>query len=330
MGMRVTAGLAEVGAGVCCYGFNGKEIDNDQEWGQGTTAYDYGFRIYNPGIARFLSVDPLSPDYPWYTPYQFAGNKPIWATDVDGLEEVIYQYTIDRGSVTLLNVVDNRDVQTTFDVTPTGMMYNAQTKMIDKRTGKPFEPGELGMVQYQYFDNSGNPLNTRRDYTGKFVEGQNELMPYGNDNLFGSIYIGPNNPTVEVLDDNGEVQIIDDYRREPQDEVDAAALQHDKNYGLVGAQGAQGALFDRDAIAADDVLLKNAIKSFLKGMAFMKDDVTGKMMTNETMSRASAVMSLFATIRGTVKGGGYPDLEPDEQPRNTGDLSNQAPASSDR
>ena len=70
------------------YGFNGKEADNDQEWGN-ATHYDYGFRIYNPSIARFLSVDPLAPDYPWYTPYQFAGNKPIWAIDLDGLEEWI-------------------------------------------------------------------------------------------------------------------------------------------------------------------------------------------------------------------------------------------------
>ncbi|RME97872.1 MAG: hypothetical protein D6772_09825 [Bacteroidetes bacterium] len=34
-----------------------------------------------------MSVDPLSPDYPWYTPYQFAGNMPIWAIDLHGLEE---------------------------------------------------------------------------------------------------------------------------------------------------------------------------------------------------------------------------------------------------
>ena len=69
------------------YGFNGKELDDAGEWGSGTTAYDYGFRIYNPAVARFLSVDPLSPDYPWYTPYQFAGNKPIAFSDLDGLEE---------------------------------------------------------------------------------------------------------------------------------------------------------------------------------------------------------------------------------------------------
>jgi hypothetical protein len=44
-------------------------------------------RIYNPSIGKFLSVDPLTKSYPWYTPYQFAGNKPIAFIDLDGLEE---------------------------------------------------------------------------------------------------------------------------------------------------------------------------------------------------------------------------------------------------
>jgi RHS repeat-associated protein len=57
--------------------------------GGGLSTYDYGFRIYNPHIAKFLSTDALSKDYPWYTPYQFAGNKPIIAVDLDGLEEFI-------------------------------------------------------------------------------------------------------------------------------------------------------------------------------------------------------------------------------------------------
>jgi RHS repeat-associated protein len=69
------------------YGFNGKEKDNSFAK---DNSYDYGFRIYNPRIARFLSVDPLTKSYPWYTPYQFAGNKPIWAIDLDGLEELIF------------------------------------------------------------------------------------------------------------------------------------------------------------------------------------------------------------------------------------------------
>jgi RHS repeat-associated protein len=74
------------------YGFNGKELDKETT---GTTTYDYGFRIYSPALGRFLSVDPLSKSYPWYTPYQFAGNKPIAFIDLDGKEEEWYQEMID-------------------------------------------------------------------------------------------------------------------------------------------------------------------------------------------------------------------------------------------
>jgi len=66
------------------YGFNGKENDNEVK-GSGNQQ-DYGMRIYDPRLGRFLSVDPLEDEYPWYTPYQFAGNTPIQALDLDGLE----------------------------------------------------------------------------------------------------------------------------------------------------------------------------------------------------------------------------------------------------
>jgi hypothetical protein len=48
---------------------------------------DYGMRIYDPRVGRFLSVDPLTKSYPYYTPYSFAGNKPIAFIDRDGEEE---------------------------------------------------------------------------------------------------------------------------------------------------------------------------------------------------------------------------------------------------
>ena len=76
------------------YGFGGKE-KNDEIVGEGNI-FDYGFRIYNPRLGRFLSVDPLAPSFPWYTPYQYAGNKPIWAVDLDGLEETAYTMYLDR------------------------------------------------------------------------------------------------------------------------------------------------------------------------------------------------------------------------------------------
>ena len=66
------------------YGFNGKENDNEVK-GEGNQQ-DYGLRIYDTRLGRFLSVDPLTKNYPWYTPYQFAGNMPIRFIDLDGGE----------------------------------------------------------------------------------------------------------------------------------------------------------------------------------------------------------------------------------------------------
>lgn len=66
------------------YGFNGKENDGEVK-GEGNQQ-DYGKRIYDPRVGRFLSVDPLTKNFPFYTPYQFAGNMPIWAIDLDGAE----------------------------------------------------------------------------------------------------------------------------------------------------------------------------------------------------------------------------------------------------
>lgn len=83
------------------YGFNGKENDNND----GVVQYDYGFRIYDPRLARFKSVDPLTYSYPYYTPYQFAGNMPIAAIDLDGLEQYVVTYYKDmKNKTTLIEV----------------------------------------------------------------------------------------------------------------------------------------------------------------------------------------------------------------------------------
>ncbi len=70
-----------------------KSIDTTNSKGQlidpVAFAYDFGARIYDARVGRFLSVDPLTKEYPELTPYQFAGNMPIWAIDLDGLEPAI-------------------------------------------------------------------------------------------------------------------------------------------------------------------------------------------------------------------------------------------------
>ena len=68
------------------YGFNGKE--NDNEVRGVANQQDYGMRIYDPRLGRFLSVDPLYKDFPELTTYQFASNSPIESIDLDGLESL--------------------------------------------------------------------------------------------------------------------------------------------------------------------------------------------------------------------------------------------------
>ena len=62
------------------YRYVGKE--RDQESGM----YYYGARYYVAWTCRFISVDPLAADYPFYTPYNYAGNMPINNIDLDGMQ----------------------------------------------------------------------------------------------------------------------------------------------------------------------------------------------------------------------------------------------------
>jgi RHS repeat-associated protein len=66
------------------YGFNGKENDNEVK-GEGNQQ-DYGMRIYDPRLAKFLSVDPLTRSFAMLSPYHFANNSPVANIDLDGEE----------------------------------------------------------------------------------------------------------------------------------------------------------------------------------------------------------------------------------------------------
>jgi RHS repeat-associated protein len=62
------------------YGFNGKEKDIA---GEGN-AYDFGARVYDSRVSKWLSTDPLQTKYPGLSPYQFCANSPISSKDPDG------------------------------------------------------------------------------------------------------------------------------------------------------------------------------------------------------------------------------------------------------
>lgn len=62
------------------YGFQGQEQDGEYFGG----AVSYKYRIHDPRIGRFLSIDPLAPDYPWNSTYAFSENRVIDAVELLG------------------------------------------------------------------------------------------------------------------------------------------------------------------------------------------------------------------------------------------------------
>jgi len=70
------------------FGFNGMPKDDEINGATGTS-YDFGARLYDPRVGRWLSLDPLAAKYPSESPYLFAGANPIIFIDVDGKEKVI-------------------------------------------------------------------------------------------------------------------------------------------------------------------------------------------------------------------------------------------------
>jgi RHS repeat-associated protein len=90
------------------YGFQAQETDDEITGSESHVAFT--FRCYDTRVGRFLSIDPLTSDYPHYTPYSFSGNKVIAFIELEGLEEFDAVVNKDKGKASL-TVVDDKKVQ---------------------------------------------------------------------------------------------------------------------------------------------------------------------------------------------------------------------------
>ncbi|MFT5970295.1 MAG: RHS repeat-associated protein [Flavobacteriales bacterium] len=66
------------------YGFQGQEMDNEIK-GLGNSI-NYKYRMHDPRLGRFLSLDPLSDKYPHNSPYAFSENRVVDGIELEGKE----------------------------------------------------------------------------------------------------------------------------------------------------------------------------------------------------------------------------------------------------
>jgi RHS repeat-associated protein len=123
------------------YGFQGQEKD-DEIKGEGNLI-NYAFRIYDSRIGRFLSIDPITEKYPFYSPYHFSSNQPIHASEFEGLES-------------------------TFDLN-----LPSSPEFVDESHWK-FDPTHKDPNSYKWADVNGNKLywtQGQKDQNGNAVKG---------------------------------------------------------------------------------------------------------------------------------------------------------------
>lgn len=125
----------------------------------------------------FLSVDPLTSSYPMLTPYQFAGNTPIRAIDLDGLEP----YPIAGTDISNSSIPD-------FSEAAVGKRMSAQEIAYRQNFRRALSMGYNGAEANKY-----SQLVQGSDPIARYLQGANTRLP----NLLGDVSF----PNANGLDD---------------------------------------------------------------------------------------------------------------------------------
>jgi len=98
---------------ISLYSFNGKEKDDEWNVTIGGTL-DFGARIYDSRIGRWLGVDPFYKKYPYFSSYSSFDNNPIAVLDPGGDTTVFFTQSgefiykcVDDGLPTAITIIDN-------------------------------------------------------------------------------------------------------------------------------------------------------------------------------------------------------------------------------
>ncbi len=157
------------------YGFQGQETD-DEVKGEGNSL-NYKYRMHDPRVGRFFSIDPLSAEYPWNSPYAFSENRVIDGVELEGLE---YLYTADGKFIKKLGNKNNISIQRKVNV----VQWTNETTIYGKMRVKKFAE-----------------ITENVDFTNASQTSQNAVVRTVFKELFGNKF--NDNVEIRLEDDDG-------------------------------------------------------------------------------------------------------------------------------
>jgi RHS repeat-associated protein len=193
-------------------------MEQDNEVSGNGNAIVFKYRIHDPRLGRFLSVDPLESEYPWNSSYAFAENTPIAFIDLEGAEkfEATTEAELDNGGTPTGNTIIKLKLNTSETMTEqrkAGMATiswdggeytnNFKYQFIQEVLGNSkFLDGDLIRVTGLSADNfvklnsGGNP-NKAGGYNSASAADQADAPPQFN----VQFTVGPDKPKVQTVKD---------------------------------------------------------------------------------------------------------------------------------
>ena len=183
--------------------FEGVELEE----ALGYNSYEMDFRHYDPALARFMVVDPMSEERNWLNPYNFVQNNPILRVDPTGLIDDDYGLDTKTGELIFLRETDD----------DTDTIYTG-SKTVDNEGNTVFKKD--GKSSKTIAKNTSNikEITTMKDENGKTVSNGESVSTEGLIFSEGNLQLG--------------LEVMEFISFESNIELSAWGFENDKGQGL--------------------------------------------------------------------------------------------------
>ncbi len=129
------------------YGFNGKE-KSYEIYGEGNS-YDFGARIQDPRLGKWLSLDPLQRKYPNESHYTYVSNSPLLFMDPDGKDKIV-----------TLTIINKNGTQINIKAVNPNYYYTQTNYGFYETTFSKFDVTTNVVIEYSKPNKNGKPTGT--------------------------------------------------------------------------------------------------------------------------------------------------------------------------